>query len=195
METYQIVLLTLAAVLVVEFLVVLVLGGGSLARLGLAVQAFRAVLGDASLATKVQTLLHPPPPEPAKPKRLSGEPIRLLVLLQRESRLFDLFMEDMGQYGDEQILAAVKEIQPKAKRVLEHRLVLEPILSQGDGESAEVPAGFDPSVISVTGNVQGNPPFRGIVRHRGWRVKSYDIPPPPAGQDDLVIEPAEVEVV
>jgi hypothetical protein len=192
METYQVVLLTVAGVLAVQFLVVVVLGGGSLGRLGLAFQAFRAVLSDATLATKVQTLLHPPPPEPAKPPRLSGEPIRLLVLLQRESRLFDLLMEDISKYADDQILAAVRDILPKAKRVLEHRLILEPILSQADDESVEVPAGFDPSAISVTGNVRGNPPFRGVVRHRGWRVKNYDIPTPPAGQDDLVVEPAEV---
>jgi Domain of unknown function (DUF2760) len=57
-----------------------------------------------------------------------------------------------------------------------------------------VPAGFDPSAIRLTGNVTGNPPFRGVLKHHGWRVKSYHLPAPPAGSDDLVVAPADVEL-
>ena len=53
MEPYQYVLLTLVAVLVLKFLVMLIMGKGSLARLGLAYQAFGRVMGDAATAERV----------------------------------------------------------------------------------------------------------------------------------------------
>src|SRR6516162_7311573 len=94
---YAIVLLTLLGVLVLLLLVLLALGGGSLARLGLAWQAFRRVLGEQAAADKVRPLLAPPTPEPGKPARPSGEPVRLLALLQREGRLLDFLTEDVPQ--------------------------------------------------------------------------------------------------
>ena len=81
MEPYQIVLATVGALIVLKLLVLFVLGGGSLSRLGLAWSAFRRVMGDPALAAKVQPLLAPPDPT-VKPKR-SGEPLRLLTILQR----------------------------------------------------------------------------------------------------------------
>jgi hypothetical protein len=194
LQPYLVVLLTLAGVLVVVLLLLLALGGGSLARLGLAWQAFRRVLGDPAVAEKVAPLLVPPPPVEPKPPKLSGEPLRLLALLQREGRLLDFLLEDVTQADPEQIVAAVRDIHPKAQRVLQDHLTLEPVLPQREEESVEVPPGFDPSAIQLTGNVTGQPPFRGVLKHHGWRVKSYNLPAPPAGQDDLVVAPAEVEL-
>ena len=96
METYQIVLLTLAAVLVVKVLGLLVVGRGSLSRFGIALQAYCKIMGDPVLADKARALFNPPPPEPAKPPKLSGEPLRLLALLQREGRLLDFLLEDVA---------------------------------------------------------------------------------------------------
>jgi hypothetical protein len=194
MEPYQIVLLTLAAVVVLKLLFLLALGGGSLARLGLAFQAFRKTLGDAGFAEKVKPILHPPPPEPAKPPRLSGEPLRLLTLLQREGRLLDFLLEDIGAAGDEQLGAGIRELHRKAQAVLKDRLTLERILPGEEEGPVEVPAGFDPSAVTLTGNVTGKPPFRGTLKHHGWRVKAYNLPTPPPGQDDLVVAPAQVEL-
>jgi hypothetical protein len=190
METYQVVLASVGGVLGLEFLIVLLLGGGSLARLGLAWQAFAKVLGNAKVAEGVRLALKPPPP---KPPKLSGEPVRLLALL-RESRLLDFLLEDVSGAPDDTLGAGVREVHKKAQAVLKERLVLEPVLPQREEDAVTVPAGFDPSAIQVTGNVTGNPPFKGTLRHHGWRVKSYNLPPPPAGQDDLVVVPAEVEI-
>jgi hypothetical protein len=68
------------------------------------------------------------------------------------------------------------------------------VLPQQEGAPVEVPVGFDPSAIRVTGNVTGQPPFRGTLLHHGWRVKELKLTPPPEGQDELVLHPAEVEV-
>jgi hypothetical protein len=194
METYQTVLLTLAAVIVVKLLVLLALGKGSLARVGLATQAFCKIMGDEKVAEKVRPLIAPPPPEPAKPPKLSGEPLRLLALLQREGRLLDFLLEDVSAAPDDLLGAGVRDIHKKSQQVIKEHLTLEPVMPGAEEQAVEVPAGFDPSAIRLTGNVTGNPPFRGVLKHHGWRVKSYKLAAPPAGQDELVVAPAEVEI-
>jgi hypothetical protein len=54
------------------------------------------------------------------------------------------------------------------------------------------PAGFDPSAIRLTGNVTGEPPFKGTLQHHGWRVKEIKLGPVPEGQDEFVLAQAEV---
>jgi hypothetical protein len=195
MDNYQIVLpVTVAAVLVVELLIVLVIGKGSLARLGLAWQAFCRILGDAATAERLRPLLAPPAAEAKKPPKLSPEPLRLLALLQREGRLLDFLLEDIQGAADEQVGAGVRELHRKAQAVIKEHLVLEPVLAKNEGETVEVPPSFDPSAIRLTGNVTGQPPFRGTLQHHGWRVKNYTLPTPPEGQDQFVLAPAEVEL-
>jgi hypothetical protein len=195
MQPYQIVLLTLAVVVAVMLLVLLIAGKGSLARLGLACRAFYAVMGDAALAQRVKPLLEPAPAEETKKApKLSPEPLRLLALLQREGRLLDFLLEDIQGAADEQVGAGVRELHRKAQAVIKEHLVLEPVLPRNEGETVEVPTNFDPSAIRLTGNVTGQPPFRGVLQHHGWRVKNYTLPTPPEGQDPFVVAPAEVEL-
>lgn len=190
MDNTQVALLTVAVVIVVELLLLLIIGKGSLARLGLAMR----VLGDAALAERIQPLLGPPPEETKKPAKLSPEPLRLLALLQREGRLLDFLLEDIQGAPDEQVGAGVRELHRKAQAVLKEHLVLEPVLPQGEGATVEVPPNFDPSAVRLIGNVTGQPPFRGTLQHHGWRVKNYTLPTPPEGQDQFVLAPAEVEL-
>src|SRR5207237_888045 len=143
---------------------------------------------------KVTAARHPPPPGPPKPVKRSGEPLRLLALLQREGRLLDFFLEDISQASDDQVGAGVRELHRKAQGVIKDHLALEPVLPHQEGDAVDVPAGFDPSAIRLTGNVTGNPPFRGTLQHHGWRVKDYKLPAPPEGQDEFVVAPAEVEL-
>ena len=195
MEPYQYVLLTLAAVVVLELLVLLIAGKGSFARLGLACRAFFRVMGDPAVAERVRPLLEvAPAAEEKKPARLSPEPLRLLALLQREGRILDFLLEDIQAAADEQVGAGVRELHRKAQAVVKEHLMLEPVLPQGEGEPVEVPPSFDPSAIRLTGNVTGQPPFRGVLQHHGWRVKSYTLPTLPEGQDPFVLAPAEVEL-
>ncbi len=194
MESYQIVLLKLAAVVVFKLLVLFIAGRGSLARVGMASLAFFKIMGDAALAEKLRPILYPPPPEPPKPPKLSGEPLRLLALLQGEGRLLDFVLEDVAAATDDQVGAGVRELHRKWQQVIKEHLTLEPVIPGEEEQTVEVPAGFDPSAIRLTGNVTGNPPFRGVLKHHGWRVKAYKLPAPPAGQDDLVVAVAEVEL-
>jgi Domain of unknown function (DUF2760) len=142
---------------------------------------------DAAFAKKLDELFNPPPPKP------SGEPIRLLGLLQREARLLDFLMENLSAYDDQQIGASVRDIQAKSQATIKKHLTLESVMAQEEGSRITVPAGFDPSAVRLVGNVSGQPPFHGTLQHAGWRVKAINLPKP-EGQDEFILMPAEVEL-
>ncbi len=189
---------SVAGTLVVLTLILLALAGGNPGTLAVALTGFRRLLSSAEFRARVKSLEAPPPPprppEPPKPVRPSGVPLRMLALLQREGRLLDFLLEDVQNYGDAQIGAAVRDIHRKCRTAIQEHLVLEPVLSQSEGAQVDVPRGFDPSAIRMVGNVVGEPPYKGILQHHGWRVKEIKLAPPPEGQDELVLQPAEVEM-
>jgi hypothetical protein len=193
-NVWLIVLLTIAGVIVLRLIVVFLLAGGDMRRIGLTIRSSWRILRNPAFAAQVEPLLAPPAPKEDKPVKPSGAPLRLLALLQREGRLLDFLLEDIQAYPDAQIGAAVRDIHRQCHAAVKEHLVLEPVLPQGEGASVEVPPGFDPSAIRLTGNVTGQPPFRGTLQHHGWRVKDLKLTPPPAGQDEFVLQPAEVEL-
>jgi len=119
--------------------------------------------------------------------------LRLLGMLQREGRFVDFVQEDLAPYPDEQIGAAARGIHEGCRKALGEHVVLEPVLRGSEGETVMVEPGFDPVAIRLTGNVSGAPPFRGVLRHTGWRAVRADLPAR-HGQDPHVIAPAEVEI-
>src|SRR5205807_3544888 len=87
--------------------------GGS--RTGLALKALGRTLRDKLFAAKIKPLLAGEPPKPAKP---SGEPLRMLALLQREGRLLDFLMEDISAAPDAQVGFGVREMHRKCQAAL-----------------------------------------------------------------------------
>ena len=187
-------LYTLAGVVVVLILVFLALTGGKFGRLGLAYRAFRRTLSDAAFGDKVEEMLAPVETKPTWPPKPSGAPLRMLAVLQREGRLLDFLLEDIKAYSDEQVGAAVRDIHRQCQSAIQEHLVLEPVLPKEEGAAVEVPPGFNPSAVRLTGNVTGEPPFKGTLQHHGWRVKEIKLSPPAEGQDEFVLMPAEVEL-
>ena len=120
--------------------------------------------------------------------------VALLALLQREGRLVDFLREDIAAYPDAQVGAAVRAIHTSCRKVLDEHLALEPVRSEDEGARVLVERDFDASAIRLTGNVSGKPPFRGILRHRGWRTRRVELPADPLGQDPSIVAPAEVEI-
>jgi hypothetical protein len=165
--------------------------------LKLAFRAFWRTLQDAQFPDHVEKVLAIPqgePPALPPPPKPSGEPLRLVALLQREGRLVDFLMEDIQPYPDPQIGAAVRDIHRQCRKIVEEHLVMEPVMAQNEEDKVTITAGFDPSAIRLTGNVTGKPPFAGTLKHRGWRVKELKLSPPPEGQDEFILMPAEVEL-
>jgi hypothetical protein len=176
----------IAGYLIAQALLAGQFGGKAGMELGKKVAAKAAA--DPAFAKRIDELFNPPPPKP------SGEPIRLLGLLQREARLLDFLMENLGAYDDQQIGASVRDIQAKSQGVIKKHLTLEPVLGHEEGSRVTVPAGFDPAAIRLVGNVSGQPPFNGTLQHAGWKVKTLTLPKPPEGQDEFILMPAEVEL-
>lgn len=136
-------------------------------------------------APLVVTAPPPPPPETAA--------LHLLGTLQEEGRLIDFLLEDVAQYSDEQIGAAVRGIHAPCRTALRNCLTIEPVMPGGEGDAVTVAAGFDPSSVRLVGNVHGPAPYSGSLRHSGWRVTAVRIPSP-SGRDPRVLAPAEVEL-
>ena len=120
--------------------------------------------------------------------------LHLLSVLQREGRLLDFFDEDLSLYEDEDIGAAVRSIQEDCKKTIAKYVALKPVIDQEEGEDIVVEKGFDPDSIKLTGNVTGNPPFRGVLRHRGWKAGKREIPKLSDVLDATIIVPAEIEI-
>ena len=119
--------------------------------------------------------------------------LRLLALLQKEGRLVDFLEEDIQPYTDAQVGAAVRAIHAGCRKALHERMEIARIYPEDDGATVEVATGFDPTAVRLTGNVHGQPPFRGVLQHGGWRATHVSLPKT-AGVDAAVLAPAEVEV-
>jgi hypothetical protein len=120
--------------------------------------------------------------------------VQMLALLQRDGRLIDFLSENISAYPDGQLGAAVRTIHETCRQAIEQYVKLEPILNSEEDQPVTVEAGFDPAAIKLIGNVKGEPPVRGLLRHKGWRVKEMKMPPLPQGAGRSVIAPAEVEL-
>jgi hypothetical protein len=136
---------------------------------------------------------------PTKPKKQVGQHHRdgslaLLSLLQREGRLVDFLQEDIESYDDADIGAAVRDIHRGCKKVLSDHLTLEAVMPGEEEDKVTVQEGFDPGEVKLVGAVSGDPPFRGILRHHGWRVTDASLPSLTADIDRSILAPAQVEV-
>jgi hypothetical protein len=147
---------------------------------------------DASSAPAAESKPKPSPPAP-KPTR--SDALTLLATLQREARLVDFIQEPLDEYSDDQVGAAVRDVHRQCRQVLQRMFSLQPIVSEAEGASMEVPAGFDAGKYRLTGNVAGTAPFRGQLAHHGWEAARCDVPSWSGGKESaLVVAPAEVEV-
>ena len=192
MENWQVALITLASVIILKVVAVLLVSGFRWNRITTAACVGWHSLATTGTAERLAKVVHGES-EPAKPAR-SSEPIRLLALLQRDSRLVDLLLEDLSGCDDAQVGAGARGVLVKARTTMLEHLKLEPCLPGQENDKVTVPSGFAPGSITLTGQVTGNGPFQGILRHPGWKVTDCTLPEPLKGQDGWVIVPAEVEV-
>jgi len=121
--------------------------------------------------------------------------LHLLTVLQRDGRMMDFLAEDLSLYEDAQIGAAVRTVQEDCKKVITKKLAPKPILEEDEGDELTIEAGFDANAYKLTGNVTGEPPFKGIVRHRGWQAKNMELPTLSGDVDPQIMAPAEIEII
>jgi hypothetical protein len=120
--------------------------------------------------------------------------LALLALLQREGRFVDFVRDSVDGASDADIGAAAREVHRGCRKVLDQHLSFEPVMPGEEEAKVTVPKGFDPAEVRLIGEAKGDPPFRGTLRHHGWRVVDAKLPQLAEGIDRSVIAPAEVEL-
>ncbi len=120
--------------------------------------------------------------------------LRLLGVLQRGGRFVDFLEADLRRYTDEEIGSAMRSVHAGCRSALEGRLRLSPVLPGVEGEVVTVEPGFDPGAVHFTGQIRGEGPHRGMLRHAGWRASALKLPDRAKGDDPSLLAPAEIEV-
>ena len=177
--------------------------------LGLAFRLFfRGLFADAAFVEQAGQLLDgklsraavaaplpAPGPTPAAVKSGRSQALDLLSLLQREGRLVDFLKENLAAYSDAQIGAAVRDVHRDCGAALEKAFGLVPVRSETEGTGVTVPAGFDAASVRLSGNVSGQAPYQGTLRHAGWQATRCELPAYTGSEGAAkVIAPAEVEI-
>jgi hypothetical protein len=134
-----------------------------------------------------------PSPAPGVSADTADGAVQILALLQRDGRLVDFLMEDLAAYPDAQVGAAVRDVHAGCRAALDKYATLVAVLDDEEGRPVTVERGTDPARVKVVGNVAGDPPYRGVLRHRGWEAERVALPPLPA-TGRTIVAPAEVEV-
>ena len=180
--------------------------GKKMQRLMIAFQAFFAALASAAKAEQIQAAIAGQvlpkinaAPKPQHPVQAAAAPARseaitLLAALQREARFVDLVKQPLGQFSDEQIGSAAREVLTGCVSVLDRFFSLQPVSAQEEGSSFEVPKGYDPAEFKLAGPVEGAGPFRGKLVHAGWRVSFVKLPAWTGSKESAtIVAPAEVD--
>jgi len=146
-----------------------------------------------------KAVLPSPTPTPAAPVRPPPERehasgLAVLGMLQREGRLIDFLQENVAAFSDAEVGAAARTVHEGCRKVVQQYLALEPVLKDAEGARVSVPAGFDAQRIRLTGNVAGQPPYAGSLKHHGWVTTAVRFPELSPSLDARVLAPAEVEL-
>jgi hypothetical protein len=120
--------------------------------------------------------------------------LQLLGILQRDARLVDFLMENLSAYSDEQIGAAVRNVQEQSRQALDRYVKLDPVIDGVEGTYVKTPSS-DANLVKLTGNVPADGKAAGgTLRHKGWRAAKVDLPPVFPHQKTDVVAPAELEI-
>ena len=169
------------------------------ATLALAVLVMIAVFAQPRQAmpprTSVAEAARPAPGRP-QPGNADAEIVRFLAMLQEKGRLVDFLMDDINAYGDAQVGAAARVVHAGCKGVLQEHFTINPVCSEPEGSTVEVPVGYSADEYRLVGKIAGAAPFTGVLVHRGWKTGMVKLPLLLRGAADKLpaIAPAEVEV-
>ena len=130
----------------------------------------------------------------AAPERVHASGLLLLSALQREGRLVDFLQQDVAGFSDDQVGAAARVVHGGCRKILRQYFDLEPAAKETEGSEITLAKDFNPQRIRLTGNVTGQPPFRGTLRHHGWIAREIRMPSLSEDLDARVIAPAEIEL-
>ena len=169
-----------------------------LSRISLAFRSFFSILFGGTLAPDIAQAFGyskfvpaKPTPTPQPQAGPADGAVQILAILQRDARLVDFLMEDISGYSDDQVGAAVRDVQAQSRQSLERYLRLQPVIDGVEGTFTKT-AGFPEGAVKLLGNVPaGGKAPGGLLRHKGWKADKVELPSSAPG---AVLAPAEIEI-
>ena len=176
-----------------------------LSRLWLSwVTSFR-ILFDGRFASKVRMLQDGEseepvalPVEPAQaprevtPSASTDTALQLLALLQREGRFVDFVQQELAAFSDSDIGAAARVVHEGCRRAIRSHARVVSVRNEAEGASLTLERASED--VKLVGNLAGSAPFRGVLRHRGWRIEELRLPTVVGAHDPTLVAPAELEL-
>ena len=164
-----------------------------------AFRTFWQVLNGADLIERPEEKPEVKPPAPPTERKddtnkFEEGAVYTLVLLQREGRLVDFLQESIDAFEDAQIGAAVRRIHADCRKVIQTTFNVVPLRSEAEGESVILKTAHDSAEIRLSGNVPDAPPYKGVVRHKGWKSAGLHFPMRSGKVRPDIIQAAEVEI-
>jgi len=115
-----------------------------------------------------------------------------LSLLQREGRFLDFVEQDVTAFTDADIGAAARLVHEGCRRAVHAHARVVSVRSETEGTQLTLEqASAD---VKLVGNLAGSAPFRGVLRHRGWRVEDLTLPTLIGTRDPKLVAAAELEL-
>lgn len=133
----------------------------------------------------------PVPVVASQPSASTGA-LQLLSLLQREGRFVDFVQQDVAGFGDADIGAAARLVHEGCRRALKAHARVVSVRNEAEGSSVVLESAS--ADVKLVGNVAGAAPFRGVLRHRGWRVEDLTLPTLLGPHDPKLVAAAELEL-
>jgi len=138
------------------------------------------------------------PVSPAHTPRKEAAPVsadaalQLLSLLQREGRFIDFVQQELAAFSDADIGAAARVVHEGCRRAIRAHARVVNVRNEAEGASLTLERASED--VKLVGNVAGSAPFRGVLRHRGWRVEQLTLPTVVGAHDPTIVAPAELEL-
>lgn len=142
-------------------------------------------------APSPQPVAAPAPAAPAQPSATTGA-LQLLSLLQREGRFVDFIQQDVAGFGDADIGAAARLVHEGCRRALQTHARVVSVRNESEGSKVVLQSAS--ADVKLVGNVAGAAPYRGVLRHRGWRVEDLTLPTLLGSHDPKLVAAAELEL-
>lgn len=132
------------------------------------------------------------PSPPTEPASAEDGALQLLSLLQREGRFVDFVEQEVTAFSDQDVGAAARLVHEGCRRALHAHARVRSVRSEAEGARLSLE---EPSAdVKLVGNVAGSAPFRGVLRHRGWRVEELRLPKRIGAHDPKIVAQAELEL-
>lgn len=147
-----------------------------------------------SAAARIEPIAQAPVTATADQALALAPALQLLSLLQREGRFVDFLQQDIASFPDADVGAAARVVHEGCRRALRAHATVEPVRAEAEGARVTLMAGFDADAVKLIGDVRGEPPYAGVLRHRGWRAARIELPQAVGVHDRRILAPAEVEL-